>query len=272
MSRQPFSFGIPLIARASTDDWTMVETLLGLTVRSLLAQTDNDFRIVIAGHDRPALDLPPERIVFLEATWPAEAVRADNLDSGRKKWAINDHVLGHGGGLLMFVDADDWVDRQVVATGRAMLTGDVAGGFIAGGVITDLKALRAAPVPHPGVFDGGFHSICGSSNIMVLRPDHPVAARRDPYHLLHEHYRWEDVAAEHGLNVVPLPVSGSYVVNTSVNHSEGHGPFADWRRQLNASVQKVGAPLDDAFCGRFGLRLDDVTAASRIIAERALAC
>ena len=34
---EPFIFGIPLIARAASDDWTTVETLLDLTLGSVLA-------------------------------------------------------------------------------------------------------------------------------------------------------------------------------------------------------------------------------------------
>jgi hypothetical protein len=82
---EPFTFGIPLIARDAATDWPLVEALLGLTLRSVAAQTDPAFRVVIAGHDRPAVAPLDRRITFIAADWPVEAVRADNLDSGRKK-------------------------------------------------------------------------------------------------------------------------------------------------------------------------------------------
>jgi hypothetical protein len=84
-----FTFGIPLIARGSARNWSVVEALLALAVTSVRAQTDKNFRVVIAGHDRPQLPLDTQDVIFIEADWPAEPVRPDNLDSGRKKHLIN---------------------------------------------------------------------------------------------------------------------------------------------------------------------------------------
>jgi hypothetical protein len=55
--------------------------------------------LVIAGHDRPrtAKDGDP-RLTFLGADWPVEDTGPHNDDSGRKKHALNDFVLGRGGG------------------------------------------------------------------------------------------------------------------------------------------------------------------------------
>jgi hypothetical protein len=101
---EPFTFGIPLIARDTATDWPLVEALLGLTLRSVAAQTDPAFRVVIAGHDKPAIAPLDRRVTFIAADWPVEAVRADNLDSGRKKHLIAQRTLAEGGGLLMFLD------------------------------------------------------------------------------------------------------------------------------------------------------------------------
>jgi hypothetical protein len=120
-SPEPFTFGMAFVPRATARNWPLAQALLGLTLTSIRAQTDPDFRVVILGHDRPAT-LPDDdpRVEFLEADWPAEAPGPHNADSGRKKHAINDLLLARGGGLLMFVDADDWVDRDLVATARAV--------------------------------------------------------------------------------------------------------------------------------------------------------
>jgi hypothetical protein len=259
---KPFTFGIPLIARAATGNWPLVEALLDLTLTSVRSQTDQDFRIVIAGHDRPRIPLNAHRTTFISVGWPAEAVRADNLDSGRKKHAINRLVLESGGGLLMFLDADDWVDVRLVETARALIGPDHIGGLIDRGFATDFRSLRAAPIPHPRIFDGGFHRICGSSTVARLRPGDPDPLRRDPYNVLHEHYRWIEVAREHNAALVRLPVSGNYLINTSENHSEVHGPFAGWRRSFTDAVGREGDAVTDAFLARFGLRREQVRAAS----------
>jgi glycosyltransferase involved in cell wall biosynthesis len=250
-----------LIARASARDWARIEALLALTLASLRAQTDQDFRVVIAGHDRPRTDFDDARLSFLAADWPAEPVRPDNLDSGRKKHAISEQVLAAGGGLLMFVDADDWIDRRLVETARAALAPHHVGGLIATGFATDLYALRALPLPHPRIFRGGFHRLCGSSTIIRLLPDDPDPLRRNPHMVLHEHYRWIEVARERGLAVARLPVSGNYIVNTSENHSELHGPYAEWRREFARRIGREGDPVDARFAARFGLRLEQIRAA-----------
>jgi hypothetical protein len=137
------------MARACAHDWLCVEALLDLTLTSVGAQTDRDFRIVIAGHDRPGAAVDDPRITFLEADWPVQAPGPDNVDSWRKKYAINQLVLGRGGGLLMFLDADDWVDVRLIEAARALIGPDQIGGVIEAGIVTDFQSLRAAPLPHP---------------------------------------------------------------------------------------------------------------------------
>ncbi|WP_274426293.1 glycosyltransferase family A protein [Chelativorans sp. YIM 93263] len=249
----PFTFAIALLPRAYARNWTSVERLLGLTLSSVFAQSDQDFHVVIAGHDRPS-NLPDDpRVIFLQADWPAEPVRPDNLDRGRKAYAINAHVLERGGGLLMFLDADDWVDARLVEVARSTLGPEHSAGVIDKGYAVDYQNLRAAPLPHTEVFDGEFHRVCGSSVLLSVQPDHPDPLRRDPYQILHEHYRVLEIADEAGLKVARLPVSGCYLVNTSDSHSEVHGPYAEWRRLFNEAVNRVGKPIDERFLARFGL-------------------
>jgi hypothetical protein len=259
---EPFTFGIPLIARAATRNWRLVEALLDLTLTSVRGQTDPDFRIVIAGHDRPDTAPDDARITFIAVDWPAEAVRSDNLDSGRKKHAINELVRHSGGGLLMFLDSDDWVDVRLVETARAVIGPNHLGGLIGSGFATDFRNLRRIVVPHPAIFNGEFHRLCGSSTVARLRPEDPNPLRRDPYKLLHEHYRWIEVAREYGAELMRLPVSGNYVINTTQNHSEIHGPFARWRRSFARCVSREGVEVDDTFLIRFGLRFAQVRSIS----------
>ncbi len=254
MTTEPFTFGIPLIARAAAADWPLVEALLALTLRSLAGQGDRNVRVIVAGHDRPEIDSPVP-FEFLQAQWPVEAVRADNLDRGRKVQAINEAVLAGGGSLLMFLDADDWVDTRLVSSARATILPGQIGAVIDRGYAIDLCGGRALPIPH-AVFDKSFDRLCGSSVVARLDPDAPDALHRDPYATLHEHYRFADLAREHGALCRPLDVLGAYVVNTSANHSEVHGPFAAWRRSLNEAIMRDGSPTNDRWLSRFGLDRD----------------
>jgi hypothetical protein len=260
----PFTFGIALMPRLLARDWALIEALLDLTLASLRAQTDPDFRVIIAGHDRPrtAMDNDP-RLSFLPVDWPVQATGPHNDDSGRKKHVLNDRVLAQGGGLFMLVDADDWVDRGTVAAARAGIGPEEVGGLIEAGAILDFQTRRIAPLPHPNIFAGEFHRLCGTSTVACLRPDAAVPIRRDPFSTLRSHHQWLEVAREHGVRLARLPVAAAYLINTSENHSDLHGPHLDWRRTLMAAVNLQGLDLDDALTARFGLDLAQVRSVAR---------
>ena len=257
-AKERLYFGISLIGRSAAADWPLVDGLLALTLRSVLAQADADYRVVLAGHDRPpawdALAAGDARFAFIEADWTPEPPTEANDDGGRKKALIKHHVRERGGGLLMFLDADDWVDRRLVRAARARMGPGVVAALVDRGLAFDLFSRRAARFPVAGGFDGAFHRLCGSSVIARVDPaaDDPVL--RDPHAALGWHAGWDRVAAELGLPLVRLPLDGVYVVGTDRSHSERDGPHAAWRRAFAATVREVGRPLAAADWRRFGLR------------------
>lgn len=261
-AREPFTFGIPLLPRTAATNWPLVQALLDLTLTSLRAQTDRDFRIVIAGHDRPDLAAASD-VDFLQADWGAEAVRGDNLDSGRKKSLISADVTGRGGGLLMFVDADDWIDKRLVETARATIRPHQIGGIITSGEATDIQSLRTISLPHAGLFDAAFHRLCGSSIIARYDVDAKDPVRRDPFAAMHEHYRWIETCRARGLAWQVLDARATYVVNTTANHSELFGPFAQWRRDLSSAIAREGRAADETSLSRLGLGLERVRSTHR---------
>lgn len=251
--RRSFTFAIPLVGRAASCDFARVEALLALTLRSILAQTDPDFRVLIMGHDRPRTLPDDPRVAFLSARWPVAPPDAQNNDSGRKKHALGEAALGFGEGYLMPVDADDWVSRGCVAAARAQLGEGAIGGIVARGEIVDFATGRIAPLPFPGAFDKPFYALCGSSIVARLRPDDPDPLRRHPLSVLRDHHVWPEAAAAAGAHVARLSTSGAYLVGTSQNHSERHGPFTDWRRALNRALQKRGRDASDEDLEAYGL-------------------
>lgn len=257
---EPFVFGIPLIAQAAAADWVLVDRLLDLTLRSVLAQSDGDFRVVLAGHEPPPTwrkaATGDDRFTFLKADWPPEPPTAANDDGGRKKAMITGHVGGRGGGLLMFLDADDWVDRELVSTARARMGTGVVAALIDHGYAFDMPSGRAARFPVAGGFEGAFHQLCGSSTVARIDPENDNPVFRDPRMMLGWHAGWHRVAAELGLPLVRLDLKGVYVVGTEQSHSERDGPYAAWRRDFAGTVRAVGRPLRDAEWRRFGLAPD----------------
>lgn len=257
MSAERFVFGIPLVARAVAGDWSRVDALLDLALGSVLAQTDGAFEVILAGHDRPPSwdrrAAGDGRLRFLRAEWAPAAPTGRNDDAGMKKWRIKAAVAAAGGGLLMFLDADDLVDRRLVETARAAIGPEHLGGWVGDGIIVDFPTGRAVALPDARVYNGAFHEICGSSTVARIEPASADPVRRDPHEALGSHHVWPSRAAELGVALVRLPVAGAYLVNTSQNHSESHGPFADWRRRLNAAVAEHGTPLSPELARGFGL-------------------
>lgn len=262
-----FVFGIPLISRAAARDWGLVARLLELTLRSVLAQSDPRFEVCLAAHDVPEcwrrLVGGDPRFRVLRADWSPDAPTSANDDGGAKKWRIKDHVRETGGGLLMYLDADDLVDRGTVALSRARIGPAHVGGVVGQGVALDLPTLRAARLPDPRLYDGPFHELCGSSTVGRIEPGGTAWVRRDPHEALGSHHRWPEAAARLGVPLARLPATGAYLVNTSQNHSETHGPYAAWRRELNRRIPEVGEPIGEALSRRLGLDLAMLQSASR---------
>lgn len=252
-----FYVGIPLIARAVAGDWPLVEHLFGLTLTSLLAQDDPDLRILLAAHDVPApwaRHAADPRFTFLQADWHPAPPTAANDDGGRKKWQIKAFVRAAGGGLLMFLDADDWVGRGLVGSARRAIGPDHVGAIVGGGMAIDYRSRRALPFPIPGVFDGDFHELCGSSTIARVIPDAVDPIGVDPHAVLGSHHEWSATAAARGARLARLDdVAGAYIVGTGENHSERDGPFAAWRLGITQAVRSAGIPVDDALLAQFGL-------------------
>lgn len=250
-----FVFGIPLIARAVAADWPLVDRLLGLTLRSVLAQGDDDFRVVLTAHDRPAAWAAvagDPRFELVLADWTPQPPNAPNDDGGRKKWLVKQRVRAMGGGLLMFLDADDWVPRDLVAQARAAVTPAHVGGVMSGGLALDWESKRVARFPLPGPFGGPFHQLCGSSTVARVEPGSGTALKHDPHLALGSHHQWPDRAAELGVALAAIDTTGLYMIGTGQNHSEHQSPVADWRRAITEAVRAGGVPLDAATAALFG--------------------
>ena len=249
--REPVFFGVPLIARAVSPNWLRIERLFGLMLNSILAQSDPDFRLFLAAHEAPT---PWQRVAgdprfaLIKASWPPEPVTAANDDGGRKNWLIKQAVRERGGGLLMLVDADDWVNRDLIRILRQTVQQEHIGAVVADGYALDYQSRRLTAFPVKDVFEGAFHELCGSSVIARLGPTDAA----DPYVALGSHHEWETRAETTGLKLARLSTSGVYMVGTGQNHSETQGPFASWRREVTAAVRRSGMLLTTEFAEDFG--------------------
>ena len=63
-------FLIPIKPRSNARNWPLIEELLNGTLRSLAAQTDQKFEVIVCAHERPAFDpFPDMKLRFIEASW-----------------------------------------------------------------------------------------------------------------------------------------------------------------------------------------------------------
>jgi hypothetical protein len=203
-------------------------------------------------------------VEFLPVPWLVEPPGPHNDDSGRKKHWLSERVLERGGGLMMIVDADDWVGRDTVALARRLLADGADGGVITAGEVVDLATLAVAPLPHPAIF-GDFHRVCGTSTVVRLRPEAEDPVRRDPFAVLRSHHAWLERAEETGVRLVRLPVSAAYLIGAAIHHSDLHGPHAAWRQGFRAAVNLHGRRLDAAGLHRYGLEPADVQWAQALL-------
>ncbi len=253
---EPFTFGIAVMARATARDWARVRRLLAMTLRSAKAAGDADTQVLVAGHEPAAA-----HVESLLADWPAPG-RADFAaqmqDAGRKQRLLQQRVMERGGGLLMLLDADDWVEKDFVAAARAAVGPERVGGVVDRGTLVNLRARKAAALPDARIFDGPFHRVCGSSGVFRLRPEAAEPFRRNPLAHLPVHSRWVDDARAQGAELAAIGAEAAYLVNTGENNSELIGPHADWKAGVVRETERLGRMMAQADAARWGLTLADL--------------
>ena len=113
-----------LRARALAQNWDLHVWLLQRTLKSMLAQTNNEFRVFVSCHDIP--DLPETahpKVHFLPLDIPLPQRNLDDMcvDKVLKLTAGTDLAIAEGCDYVMFADGDDLISRHVselVATNR----------------------------------------------------------------------------------------------------------------------------------------------------------
>jgi hypothetical protein len=120
----PVTFGIALVSARVARDWPSVQRLLANTLRSLFRQTDQNFRIVIACHEPPAIkEVDEKRVTILPVDFPIPRHRGDwRRDIMRKHEIIGAKLREFGGGWLFILDADDLLANDLCARIRSTAT------------------------------------------------------------------------------------------------------------------------------------------------------
>lgn len=236
------SFLIPLQAKSNDEQWSVVSGLLGVTIRSILRQTDPRFRILICGQDRPDMaDLDDPRITFIQisAPRPGAETKEKRRDKSAKKNILLRAAQENADGYVMLLDANDLVHHGLVD--YVITTGNPNGYLVETGFLEDMAtgtmALSSTLLKKP------FHQYCGSCSVL---PSPRTADDMD--FLLRPHAAWaeESLLLGRPLQTIPFPAV-VYRVNSAVQLSFERRQSNDFFRTVYASISAADDPQSRRF-------------------------
>ena len=212
-------FLIPLVGPHHVGDWQAVCLRLTATLRSFIAQTDPNWRVLICGQTSP--DLPDDaRITFVPFT---EAIEGNDKWAKLRQLCETLPTLGIAQGYAMTFDADDLAHPALV---EEMHTRRAAGGYLMSqGYVFDVGNNRialAAPASAAQPLSKPFWKLCGSCAALAFDftsdPDAETARIRESTQ--HEHRMFPYLAKLAGRPLSPL--SGPKALYL-LNHGENFG-------------------------------------------------
>jgi hypothetical protein len=111
------AFAISLKSKTVSRDWNVVQANLAKTLRSILSNTDQNLRILIAGHEKPEIEeLQHDRVAWLPVDFPPPVdSNRFSYDKLLKRLVIGAYLKKKGfSGYFMPIDADDWIHYRFV--------------------------------------------------------------------------------------------------------------------------------------------------------------
>lgn len=233
-----FYFGIPLRARACSQDWSLVCRNLERTLAALANQRCRDFAVLICCHEQPEIDTFGLDVAFILADSPPPPLVDEKGEPGNDK-PLKKRMLGmaltqrvNAPFYYMQLDADDLVHPELVA---ATLRDDNRRGYLIDkGFMLDGSSGRF------GVCDpdhSPFWQQCGSCAVVYFTPeDLPVKLKDNQCYFtkFQRHREYADIAAQHGR---PLTAFEDYMGVYIVNH--GENDVSVYRGKLEAKPSYV---------------------------------
>jgi len=234
-------------------DYGRVEQLLAETLRSVTAQTSDEYVVYVVGNREPGFTLPA-RTTFVPVDFPPPVdvagpqfelgpfVRDKGTKIGIGLAAAREHRPDH----VMIFDADDYVHHDIAALSAS--EPDANGWLVEEGYIYS-RARQAYQVQKR------FFGVCGTSHVVAWRAyevpeDLPLTATQDEVAeaygerlgaLLGAHRNKRIWLSKHGNKLAPMPFRGAvYQVDTGENHS-------------GKALRGLARPLDRELTATFGV-------------------
>jgi hypothetical protein len=210
------NFVIPLKSRAVSANWELAQRLCERTVRSILQQTSDQFRLFLVCTDRPEIDLNHPSITVIQEEFPIPDERPESrmFDKGLKVRRGLVAAGAFGDGHVMMVDADDCIHRKIV---EWVVSHDPGQSWVVDYGYYYSQGHRLVRLLKR------FDQFCGTSFIARLEArDFPVdmVAPRGSYfdYLIDGHPQAAEYLRTHGRPVSLLPFPGTiYVKDTGEN-------------------------------------------------------
>lgn len=162
MQKPEIAFAIALKSKKVSRDWEKVQENLSMTLCSLLNNTDQNFRIIIAGHEKPNIEeINNERVTWISVKFPPTLNKRGFVnDKYRKRKAIGEYLMKQGYlGYFMPLDADDWIHYRFVEFIRSLPINDA---FILN------KGFMVNVFQKEAWIRDGFYRGCGSSSLIYF--------------------------------------------------------------------------------------------------------
>ena len=242
-------FVVPLKSARVAGSWDRVTRLVERTIRSALAQTVPDVRVIVACHEIPEVAVDDPRVEFLPVDFPPPADATNLVTRRYDKWQKTLRALRRvrtvGASHVMILDADDCVSNRLA--GHVARFPSANGWCFRRGYF-HREGMRTV---HKERFR--FHKWCNSSHIVRTDLLDVPAGPDERWRLLHTTLA-EDMRAR-GTPLVPLPFPGAvYNVSHGDNYTDYSpilwpgNPFHRWLRALVFSRR-----LTPAIRAEFGL-------------------
>lgn len=240
----------------AADNWALTIELFNNTLCSIFNQTDPEFRVFVACHEKPELVKEfDNRLNFITVDFPPPRdVSQQTIDKYYKKRILVHQVQQIGGQYIMFVDADDYISKNILAWVKK--NNHPSGWLINAGYEYDFlfNKMRTAP---------NFNRICGTSAILNISSikeevvtEFTDYVRQNKYFFDFSHNDWNLYLQEHNMpimGIVPFKAA-IYVINTGENLSQKMKMSSGFLRILYRALH-FNLKLNKQFRDEFNFRL-----------------
>lgn len=238
-------FSISLKSKKASNNWGTVERNLSRTLKTLLNNTDQNFRVIIAGHEKPDIaELQHKNIQWIDVEFSPPIKRKDyENDKMKKRNAIGSYLREIGySGYFIPLDGDDWIHFRFVEYLRSQPLHDA---YILN------KGLMVNLLQETMWCRYRFHHGCGSSSIFYFaNNDFPKSTNLDlsiqsPFNIVLKSHPKITVYLKRENK--PFQMINLPIVTWVLAHGDNQSMAQGWKNN-GISAEKYGAneePLDN---------------------------